>query len=38
VKPLRKLGFLTIGLFDEADPGRGHESTLHAGWTCSKCL
>ncbi|MGR6974687.1 LLM class flavin-dependent oxidoreductase [Streptomyces cynarae] len=27
-QPLRKLGFLTIGLFDEADPGRGHESTL----------
>ena len=27
-KPLRKLGFLTIGLFDEADPARGHESTL----------
>jgi alkanesulfonate monooxygenase SsuD/methylene tetrahydromethanopterin reductase-like flavin-dependent oxidoreductase (luciferase family) len=26
--PLRKLGFLTIGLFDEADPGPGHESTL----------
>src|SRR5882724_9150694 len=26
--PLRKLGFLTIGLFDEGDPGRGHESTL----------
>jgi alkanesulfonate monooxygenase SsuD/methylene tetrahydromethanopterin reductase-like flavin-dependent oxidoreductase (luciferase family) len=26
--PLRKLGFLTIGLFDEADPGRGHSSTL----------
>ncbi|HYQ62852.1 LLM class flavin-dependent oxidoreductase [Actinophytocola sp.] len=26
--PLRKLGFLTIGLFDEADPARGHESTL----------
>jgi alkanesulfonate monooxygenase SsuD/methylene tetrahydromethanopterin reductase-like flavin-dependent oxidoreductase (luciferase family) len=25
---LRKLGFLTIGLFDEANPGRGHESTL----------
>ncbi len=25
---LRKLGFLTIGLFDESDPGRGHESTL----------
>jgi alkanesulfonate monooxygenase SsuD/methylene tetrahydromethanopterin reductase-like flavin-dependent oxidoreductase (luciferase family) len=23
-----KLGFLTIGLFDEADPRRGHESTL----------
>jgi len=27
-RPLRKLGFLTIGLFDEADPGQGHESTL----------
>ncbi|MEU3842556.1 LLM class flavin-dependent oxidoreductase [Streptomyces sp. NPDC028635] len=27
-RPLRKLGFLTIGLFDEADPGRGHASTL----------
>jgi hypothetical protein len=27
-RPLRKLGFLSIGLFDEADPGRGHESTL----------
>ncbi|MED7953064.1 LLM class flavin-dependent oxidoreductase [Streptomyces sp. BE303] len=27
-QPLRKLGFLTIGLFDPADPGRGHESTL----------
>ncbi|MDI1461583.1 LLM class flavin-dependent oxidoreductase [Catellatospora sp. KI3] len=26
--PLRKLGFLTIGLFDEAEPRRGHESTL----------
>jgi alkanesulfonate monooxygenase SsuD/methylene tetrahydromethanopterin reductase-like flavin-dependent oxidoreductase (luciferase family) len=25
---LRKLGFLTIGLFDDADPRRGHESTL----------
>jgi len=25
---LRKLGFLTIGLFDAADPARGHESTL----------
>jgi alkanesulfonate monooxygenase SsuD/methylene tetrahydromethanopterin reductase-like flavin-dependent oxidoreductase (luciferase family) len=25
---LRKLGFLTIGLFDEADPRKGHESTL----------
>ncbi|SDT44684.1 LLM class flavin-dependent oxidoreductase [Actinoplanes derwentensis] len=25
---LSKLGFLTIGLFDEADPRRGHESTL----------
>ncbi|GAA2804106.1 LLM class flavin-dependent oxidoreductase [Kitasatospora sp. CM 4170] len=27
-QPLRTLGFLTIGLFDEADPGRGHTSTL----------
>jgi alkanesulfonate monooxygenase SsuD/methylene tetrahydromethanopterin reductase-like flavin-dependent oxidoreductase (luciferase family) len=27
-KPLLKLGFLTIGLFDDADPARGHESTL----------
>ncbi|MEV0980191.1 LLM class flavin-dependent oxidoreductase [Streptomyces sp. NPDC049915] len=27
-RPLRKLGFLTIGLFDEADPGPGHASTL----------
>jgi alkanesulfonate monooxygenase SsuD/methylene tetrahydromethanopterin reductase-like flavin-dependent oxidoreductase (luciferase family) len=27
-QPLKKLGFLTIGLFDEADPRRGHESTL----------
>ncbi|MGW3667896.1 LLM class flavin-dependent oxidoreductase [Streptomyces sp. NPDC005141] len=27
-RPLLKLGFLTIGLFDEDDPGRGHESTL----------
>jgi len=27
-KPLRKLGFLTIGLFDGADPRPGHESTL----------
>ncbi|KDN23473.1 LLM class flavin-dependent oxidoreductase [Amycolatopsis rifamycinica] len=27
-RPLRKLGFLTIGLFDAADPRRGHESTL----------
>ncbi|QFZ16365.1 LLM class flavin-dependent oxidoreductase [Saccharothrix syringae] len=27
-QPLRKLGFLTIGLFDEQDPRRGHESTL----------
>ncbi|SDS05568.1 Flavin-dependent oxidoreductase, luciferase family (includes alkanesulfonate monooxygenase SsuD and methylene tetrahydromethanopterin reductase) [Nocardioides scoriae] len=26
--PLRRLGFLTIGLFDAADPGPGHESTL----------
>jgi len=27
-EPLRKLGFLTIGLFDGADPRAGHESTL----------
>ncbi|AXI78476.1 LLM class flavin-dependent oxidoreductase [Peterkaempfera bronchialis] len=27
-EPLRKLGFLTIGLFDQVDPRRGHESTL----------
>ncbi|GAA1100051.1 LLM class flavin-dependent oxidoreductase [Kitasatospora arboriphila] len=27
-EPLRSLGFLTIGLFDEADPAGGHESTL----------
>ncbi|HYO34734.1 MAG TPA: LLM class flavin-dependent oxidoreductase [Geodermatophilus sp.] len=26
--PLRHLGFLTIGLFDPADPGPGHEATL----------
>ncbi|WP_229052149.1 LLM class flavin-dependent oxidoreductase [Aeromicrobium sp. Leaf350] len=26
--PLRRLGFLTIGLFDEHDPGPGHEATL----------
>jgi alkanesulfonate monooxygenase SsuD/methylene tetrahydromethanopterin reductase-like flavin-dependent oxidoreductase (luciferase family) len=26
--PLRRLGFLTIGLFDDADPRPGHESTL----------
>lgn len=26
--PLQKLGFLTIGLFDEADPAAGHEETL----------
>ncbi|WP_299959053.1 LLM class flavin-dependent oxidoreductase [uncultured Modestobacter sp.] len=26
--PLEKLGFLTIGLFDEADPRAGHETTL----------
>ncbi|OBA83174.1 luciferase [Mycobacterium sp. 1164966.3] len=25
---LRRLGFLTIGRFDEADPGPGHEETL----------
>jgi alkanesulfonate monooxygenase SsuD/methylene tetrahydromethanopterin reductase-like flavin-dependent oxidoreductase (luciferase family) len=27
-KPLRKLGFLTIGRFDAAEPGPGHEQTL----------
>ncbi|MFI7505008.1 LLM class flavin-dependent oxidoreductase [Streptomyces sp. NPDC049687] len=27
-RPLRKLGFLTIGLFDGDDPRRGHETTL----------
>lgn len=27
-RPLRSLGFLTIGLFDPADPAAGHESTL----------
>ncbi|MCA1221521.1 LLM class flavin-dependent oxidoreductase [Streptomyces sp. 8L] len=27
-EPLRKLGFLTIGLFDGDDPRAGHESTL----------
>ncbi|MBD1542922.1 LLM class flavin-dependent oxidoreductase [Arthrobacter sp. IA7] len=27
-RPLHKLGFLTIGLFDPADPSPGHESTL----------
>jgi alkanesulfonate monooxygenase SsuD/methylene tetrahydromethanopterin reductase-like flavin-dependent oxidoreductase (luciferase family) len=27
-RPLRKLGFLTIGLFDPADPALGHQSTL----------
>jgi alkanesulfonate monooxygenase SsuD/methylene tetrahydromethanopterin reductase-like flavin-dependent oxidoreductase (luciferase family) len=26
--PLEKLGFLTIGLFDERDPRAGHETTL----------
>jgi alkanesulfonate monooxygenase SsuD/methylene tetrahydromethanopterin reductase-like flavin-dependent oxidoreductase (luciferase family) len=26
--PLEKLGFLTIGLFDESDPAAGHETTL----------
>ena len=26
--PLATLGFLTLGTFDEADPGPGHESTL----------
>nr|WP_308129190.1 LLM class flavin-dependent oxidoreductase [Actinoplanes polyasparticus] len=28
VRPLRKLGFLTIGLFERDDPRAGHESTL----------
>ncbi|MEV4561078.1 LLM class flavin-dependent oxidoreductase [Kitasatospora sp. NPDC049285] len=27
-RPLRALGFLTIGLYQEADPRAGHESTL----------
>jgi len=27
-EPLERLGFLTIGSFDEADPGPGHETTL----------
>ncbi|GAB2834971.1 LLM class flavin-dependent oxidoreductase [Actinocorallia aurea] len=27
-RKLRKLGFLTIGLFDGSDPARGHETTL----------
>ncbi|GAA3570125.1 LLM class flavin-dependent oxidoreductase [Microlunatus spumicola] len=27
-RPLRRLGFLTIGLFDAADPGPGHHVTL----------
>jgi alkanesulfonate monooxygenase SsuD/methylene tetrahydromethanopterin reductase-like flavin-dependent oxidoreductase (luciferase family) len=27
-RPLRRLGFLTIGLFDGEDPGPGHETTL----------
>ncbi|BAJ26864.1 MULTISPECIES: LLM class flavin-dependent oxidoreductase [Kitasatospora] len=27
-RPLRSLGFLTIGLFDEHDPAGGHEATL----------
>ncbi|MFD9128147.1 LLM class flavin-dependent oxidoreductase [Kitasatospora sp. NPDC059571] len=27
-EPLRRLGFLTIGLFDGADPRPGHEATL----------
>jgi alkanesulfonate monooxygenase SsuD/methylene tetrahydromethanopterin reductase-like flavin-dependent oxidoreductase (luciferase family) len=26
--PLEKVGFLTIGLFDETDPAAGHETTL----------
>ncbi|WP_369134677.1 LLM class flavin-dependent oxidoreductase [Modestobacter sp. I12A-02662] len=26
--PLERMGFLTIGLFDEADPAAGHETTL----------
>lgn len=27
-RPLRRMGFLTIGLFDGDDPAAGHESTL----------
>jgi len=34
--PLAWLGFLTIGSFDEADPARGHRTTLEVieplGW------
>ena len=26
--PLERLGFLTIGLFDDADPAAGHRTTL----------
>ena len=40
--PLEKLGFLTIGLFDAADPRAGHETTLDVialdpalGWEAS---
>lgn len=28
MRPLRQLGFRTIGLFDPDDPRQGHESTL----------
>lgn len=28
LRTLSKLGFLTIGLFDDAGPRRGHETTL----------
>ncbi len=29
-RPLRRLGFLTIGVFDPADPVAGHEATLES--------
>src|SRR5918994_3947826 len=47
--PLEKLGFLTIGSFDGADPGAGHETTLQvielgeqlgfdSAWVCHRHL
>src|SRR3954453_19314143 len=34
--PLEKLGFLTIGSFDGADPGAGHETTLQVIELCEQ--